>query len=186
MIRRENIPNAISIARILLMFPAIWMLLDEQYGIAMIFFSIAGISDALDGFLAKRYGWQSQIGGVLDPLADKILLISVFVSLAWMGAIPWWFVIVISLRDLGVFAGGIYYNVTVEKFTAEPSLVSKLNTTMQILLVLLVVLDLWKQWVPEWILSALIFGVLVAAIWSFVGYVLKWLQKAEDHEKHLS
>jgi len=180
MIALQNIPNAISIGRILLMFPALWMLVSQQYGNAILFFMIAGISDVLDGFLAKRYGWESRIGGILDPLADKILLLSVFIALAWISAIPWWFVAIISIRDFSLFLGGLYYNVAVDKFIAEPSLLSKINTLLQIVLVLMVLFDLWQAVVPSVMIFSMLVLIVITATYSLSRYYLKWSKKAAE------
>ena len=74
----RQLPNTISVFRILLVFPIIYLLLQQQYQQALVLFLIAGVSDGVDGFLAKHYGWQTWLGGVLDPLADKFLLVSCF------------------------------------------------------------------------------------------------------------
>ena len=103
---REDIPNLISVLRIFLSVPVVWMLLEQRFDIALILFAIAGVSDGLDGFLAKHYGWQSRLGGLLDPMADKILLVSSYVSLALLGLIPVWLMLLVILRDLVIVTGG--------------------------------------------------------------------------------
>lgn len=87
---RRDIPNIISVFRILLVLPVVWLLLQQQYTMALVLFAIAGVSDALDGFLAKHNGWESRLGTILDPLADKLLLVCSFLTLAWLGLIPFW------------------------------------------------------------------------------------------------
>ena len=105
--RRQDIPNLISITRILLVVPLVVALLDYQFGIAMVLFAIAGISDALDGFLAKHYHWESRLGSILDPLADKLLLVAGFATLTWLGYIPNWLLWLVIGRDIMIVTGGM-------------------------------------------------------------------------------
>ena len=182
--KREDIPNLISIMRIFLSVPVVWMLLEQEFGVALILFAIAGISDGLDGFLAKHYGWQSHLGGLLDPLADKVLLVSSYLSLALIGIIPVWLVLLVILRDLVIVTGALVYNFRVETLEAEPSRISKVNTAMQIFLVLAVVLDKGLFDLPlDWV-QAMIWVVAVTTVASGVDYVWVWSRRAADHKKH--
>jgi cardiolipin synthase len=99
-VNRSDIPNLITILRILLVPPIAYLLYWGDYDIALLLFLGAGLSDALDGFLAKHYGWMSRLGGLLDPIADKALLMSSFIVLAWVDLIPVWLVVVVVLRDV--------------------------------------------------------------------------------------
>jgi cardiolipin synthase len=99
-VKLSDIPNIITVFRFLLVPPLVLLLLNHQYGAALIVFGVAGFSDALDGFLAKRYGWSSRMGALMDPLADKLLLVSSFVTLGWLGWIPLWLVALVILRDV--------------------------------------------------------------------------------------
>ncbi len=179
--RARDIPNLISIARILLVAPVVWALLEGYYTWAVLLFAVAGISDAVDGFLAKHYGWQSRLGGVLDPLADKLLLIATFLSLAWLGMISWWLVVLIVCRDVIVIGGGVLYNWLIAPFHAEPSWSSKVSTTLQIVLGVAALFHLglvplpvvWFDWL-EW-------AVATAVILSGLGYVYEWSRRAVQH-----
>lgn len=179
--RREDIPNLISILRILLSIPVVWMLLEQRFDIALILFAIAGVSDGLDGFLAKHYGWQSQLGGLLDPLADKVLLVSSYVSLALLGLIPVWLMLLVILRDLVIVTGALVYNFRIRELEAEPSLLSKFNTLAQILLVLAVVLDRGLIALPLALVQGLIWLVFFTTILSGVNYVWVWSHRAADY-----
>ncbi len=181
MLKARDIPNLISAARIVLVFPVIWLLLHEAYSTALWLFLVAGVSDALDGFLAKTFHWQSHLGGILDPLADKFLLVSTYVCLALLGALPAWLVGLVILRDLVIIGGGVIYNYTVERFEAEPSILSKLNTFMQILLALVVVFHLAGSPVPDWLPATLVWVVVFTTIASGLGYVLEWSRRAREH-----
>lgn len=174
----KNIPNLISILRICITVPVIWGLLQEWYGVTLILFAIAGFSDGLDGFLAKHYGWQSRLGGYLDPLADKVLLVSCFFALGWLGHIPYWLIAVVVFRDLLIVAGATAYHFHVSHLDAKPSLISKFNTFMQIMLVLLVVLDKGVMPLPAELLSGLIWTTFATTVMSGVGYVWVWSRRA--------
>jgi len=158
----------------LITIPVVWALLYEHYGAALLLFAVAGFSDALDGFLAKHYGWESQMGGILDSLADKLLLVSCFLSLGWLELVPYWLVVVIFSRDLLIVAGGTVYHFQVSRLDAAPSLISKLNTVIQIMLVLLVVFDKGVTALPSGLLVGLVWAVFATTILSGVGYVWVW------------
>jgi cardiolipin synthase len=95
----SQLPNLISVGRIVLVGPLAWSLASERYGTTLVLFTIAGVSDALDGFLAKRYGWTSRLGSLLDPLADKLLLVTMFVLMAGFQMLPVWLVALAVLRE---------------------------------------------------------------------------------------
>ncbi|MGV6826303.1 MAG: CDP-alcohol phosphatidyltransferase family protein [bacterium] len=171
----------ISVGRVILVFPIIWLLLDGQYKTAILLFLIAGISDGVDGFLAKHFHWQSRFGGMVDPLADKFLLVSTYVCLAILQTLPWWFVGLIVLRDLVIVAGAVAYNYRVEQLEADPTLISKLNTLVQILLALLVVVDLAYQNVPAVLITVLFWSVVVTTIASGLVYVVEWTRRARTN-----
>ena len=180
----RDIPNLISILRIFLSVPVVWMLLVHEFGAALVLFAIAGISDGLDGFLAKRFGWKSQLGGLLDPLADKVLLVSSYLSLGLLNIIPIWLVLIVILRDLVIVTGALVYNYRVRELEAEPSFISKFNTFAQILLVLASVLDRGLVPLPEMLIQGMIWVVLLSTIASGVNYVWVWSRRAADHGLH--
>ena len=174
----RDIPNIITVFRFLLVPPVVMLMLNQYFGAALIVFGIAGFSDALDGYLAKRYNWTSRLGGLLDPLADKLLLLSTFITLAWLGWIPLWLVSLVILRDLVIVAGAIVYHMRIEQLDAEPSVVSKLNTVTQILLVLAVMFTQAIQELPALWLDVLLYSVLATTIWSGLDYIWTWGRRA--------
>lgn len=176
--QRSDIPNLISMLRILLTLPIVWLLFEQQYALSLILFAVAGFSDGLDGFLAKRYGWQSYLGGLLDPLADKALLMSSFLVLGGQGLIPIWLVILVIFRDLTIVGGALYYNFSVEELDANPSLISKFNTLLQIMLVLLVVTDAGPLALPYPIVEWLTWATGLTTLISGGAYVWVWSNKA--------
>ena len=181
----SDIPNIITIFRFLLVPPVVLLLLSHRYGAALVVFGVAGFSDALDGFLAKRYGWSSRMGALMDPLADKLLLVSSFLTLGWLGWIPLWLVVLVVLRDLVIVIGAMIYHWCVEHFeTADPTLVSKLNTFAQIMLILAVMFSQSIQALPVLWLDALLYSVLATTVWSGLDYVWIWGRRTwSRHDK---
>ncbi|MGB5305348.1 MAG: CDP-alcohol phosphatidyltransferase family protein [Gammaproteobacteria bacterium] len=174
----SQLPNIITIFRFLLVPPVVILLLEGQFGSALIVFALAGFSDALDGFLAKQFNWTSRIGALLDPLADKLLLVSTFVTLAWLGLIAPWLVALVILRDLVIVTGAVVYHMCIEHLEAEPSLVSKLNTFAQILLVLVVMFSRVFENIPGFWMDVLTYSVLITVVWSGIDYVWTWSRRA--------
>jgi cardiolipin synthase len=182
--QRKDIPNLISVLRILLTIPIVWLLYEQQFSYALILFAVAGVSDGIDGYLAKRFDWQSHLGGLLDPLADKALLMSSFLVLGGLGLIPVWLVMLVIFRDLTIMGGALYYNFSVEELDADPSLISKLNTLLQIVLVLLVVTDAGPLNLPARMLTWLVWATGFTTLVSGIAYVWVWTNKARDKGWH--
>lgn len=180
MIRLRHIPNLITVLRILLVGPIVWALLEERYQLAIGLFLVAGVSDAVDGFLAKQFDWSSRLGGILDALADKFLLVSTFLALWWLGMFPGWFVFLILARDVVIVSGGIAYRTRVGIFDPAPTLISKLNTFLQILLAALGVLHLGISPLPAWVFEVLIWSVVATVLLSGAGYVMEWSRRAAN------
>ncbi|EMR12836.1 CDP-diacylglycerol--glycerol-3-phosphate 3-phosphatidyltransferase [Methylophaga lonarensis MPL] len=175
---RKDIPNLISVMRILLVIPVVMALLDEQFALALLLFAVAGVSDGLDGFLAKQFQWQSRLGSILDPLADKLLLMASFTSLTILGFIPWWLLLAVIARDVIIVTGGLAYHYLIGRFELMPLWSSKINTFLQIALVLLVIIQ--QQWFPglEILVTAGIWLVLASVINSGSEYIIVWGLKA--------
>lgn len=177
-LKTRDIPNLITGLRILLVPPFLWLLLQERYGAALSLFVIAGISDALDGFLAKRFGWTSTLGGILDPIADKLLLMGAVLALGWLNELPAWLVVLVILRDLIIVAGAISYHLMIERVEASPLWVSKLNTLMQLMLVFAVIVNYGIAALPAWLLAGLIYLTALTTGWSGCAYVWQWSRRA--------
>ncbi|KAB7623209.1 CDP-alcohol phosphatidyltransferase family protein [Alkalilimnicola sp. S0819] len=180
--RLATLPNLISFARLLLVGPILWLMLQGRYQLALGLFLLAGLSDGLDGYLARRFAWQSRLGGFLDPLADKLLVTSSFVVLASQGLLPVALAVVVLLRDLVIVLGALAFYRLRGAFAAEPLPVSKLNTVLQLLVVLAVMLPpawwwLAEPWRPE-ILRGLFLLTLATVVTSGVSYVLRWGRRA--------
>lgn len=158
-------------------------MLNGQFGLALILFAVAGVSDALDGFLAKTYHWESRLGSILDPIADKLLLVASFTTLAWLGLLPMWLLWLVIGRDLVIVLGGLAYHYCVGKFELLPLWSSKINTFLQIALVLLVMLQ--QHWVGEFENLVTIGKWLVVAsvVNSGTEYILVWGLRAWQQMK---
>lgn len=158
--------------------PIALLLLREQYGAALLIFMAAGLSDALDGYLAKRFNWHSRLGSILDPLADKVLLVTNYIVLGLMGGLPLWLVVAVIGRDVIVVSGALAYHMLIGRYEMAPSIASKINTALQLVLVVVVVASLGIVNVPVWLVNALIYGVLATTVWSGVDYVWTWSAQA--------
>lgn len=177
--KRSDIPNLITVLRILLVLPTGWVLLRQDFALALVLFLVAGVSDGLDGFLAKHYGWTSRLGALLDPLADKALLVTCYAVLAWIELLPPWLLVLVVTRDVVIVAGAVVYNYRIRRLEAEPTLISKLNTVLQIALVLLVIVQqLAPDWVPAGWIQLLIYAVTASVVWSGLDYVVTWGRRA--------
>ncbi len=177
----RDIPNAISLLRIILVVPVAMLLMDKRFDWALSLFVIAAVSDGLDGYLAKHYGWTSRLGSLLDPIADKMLLVTCFVLSGWLGLIPMWLVWAVILRDLLIVLGATSYHYLFGPFMGEPTLISKLNTVIQIALVVLVIFDQGFVALPEELIEVLIYAVLATTVVSGLGYASIWLRRAITH-----
>jgi len=127
-----SIPNIITLGRILLVPVVVWAIASGQMAIAFAVFIVAGVSDAVDGFLAKRFHMTSELGALLDPLADKALLVSIYVALGIWGAIPRWIVILVVSRDIMIVSAVIVSWLFGKPIPMKPLMVSKLNTVAQV------------------------------------------------------
>ncbi|EGV19051.1 CDP-alcohol phosphatidyltransferase family protein [Thiocapsa marina] len=174
----RDLPNIISVLRLLAVAPVMYLLLSEEYGWALVLFAAAGASDGLDGYLAKRFDWRSRLGGILDPLADKALLVGCFLILGWEGLVPAWLVIAVILRDLVIVSGAVVYNYRVEAVEAAPLPISKLNTVLQILLVVMVIMAAGPFSLPGGLIETMIWACFVTVVVSGAQYVWIWSRKA--------
>ncbi len=181
--KAQHIPNLITSLRILLVPPFLWLLLQERYEIALLLFVMAGVSDALDGFLAKRFGWTSEFGGILDPIADKLLLVGALLALGWLKELPIWLVALAILRDVIIITGAVSYHLMIERVQASPLLISKLNTLSQLVLVFIIIVHYGLFTLPSWLVSALIYLTALMTVASGAAYVWQWGRLAWQHSR---
>jgi len=175
----KDIPNIITMGRMLLIVPIVMLLVNNLLIESLVLFVVAGASDGLDGFLAKKYNWQSDLGALLDPIADKFMIISVFISCVYIEIIPLWLAIIVILRDLVIILGGIYYDKIINHIgTMKPSIVSKINTFVQIFLILIVIFNNINPIISAYWLNAIFYVVLTTTVLSGADYVWTWGLKA--------
>ncbi|MCX7059021.1 MAG: CDP-alcohol phosphatidyltransferase family protein, partial [Proteobacteria bacterium] len=158
--------------------PSMLALLAGRYELTLLLFGVAAISDALDGWLAKTFGWTSRLGKILDPIADKLLLVCVFLTLAWLGRVPVWLVATVVLRDLLIVSGAAAYHFLIGYLEGHPTPVSKLNTLLQLLLVLAVTAAAAWPAVPSALLVALGAATFVTTVVSGIDYVMTYARAA--------
>jgi cardiolipin synthase len=172
-----NIPNLITLGRILLVPVVVWAISSPgAMWIAFVLFVVAGVSDAVDGFLAKRFGMASELGAYLDPLADKALIVSIYLTLGINGAIPRWLVILVVSRDI-LIVGGIMLSWLIGKpLKIKPLLVSKLNTAAQIVFACVVLGSLGFDIKADMLTLVLMALVAALTLLSVAAYVADWVR----------
>lgn len=176
----RQLPNLVSSIRMVLVVPIAVALAHHRILTTLWLFGVAGASDALDGFLAKRFGWQTELGGILDPLADKLMLATGFVMLWLLRLVPLWLTATVIARDCIIVLGAVSYRILLGPIKAKPSRVSKFNTLAQVTFILVVLGTQQFSWPPEWALSlgALVFVTVVV---SGIDYVLVYARQAANY-----
>ena len=171
-----SIPNLITLARILLVPVVVWAITAGEMRIAFVLFLAAGISDAVDGFLAKRFGMSTKLGAYLDPLADKAMLVSMYVALGIIEAIPRWLVILVVSRDIMIVSAVMLSWLVDKPVALKPLLVSKINTVAQIALVCVVLAALGFDLRADIAVNGLAALVAALTLLSVAFYVREWVR----------
>lgn len=175
-----HVPNILTLLRIAASPILILLLKNGQYSAALWVCALAAISDALDGYIAKTFHCQSKFGAILDPIADKVLIVSVVVMLAVNEVLPFWLLLVVVFRDLLIVGGWVLLTLLNTEVTIRPSLISKANTVVQILLLLMLIVDkAGLLLVPDFAMSALMTVVVITTVLSGIHYV--WIWGFTDH-----
>ena len=177
-----SIPNLITLGRILLVPLVVWAIASGRMQLAFLLFLAAAISDLVDGFLAKRFGMKTELGAYLDPLADKVLIVSIYVTLGITGVIPLWIVILVVSRDF-MIVGAIILSWLVDMPIAiKPHLISKLNTAAQIVFACLVLASHGYQISAEPVLTLVMVLVAILTSLSVVLYLAQWVRHINSAE----
>jgi cardiolipin synthase len=172
-----SFPNILSFVRLLSVPLVVWLVLDGQMTVAFWLFVFAGLTDAVDGYIAKRYNAKTELGAYLDPLADKALLVGIYMSLGWLGHIPPWLVILVAFRDLTIIGGALLEQTITQSFKSKPMWISKFNTAMQIALAALVLARLGLGFDDWGVTQALVLVVATTTVLSGLVYLVRWTRR---------
>lgn len=173
----RHVPNLISLARILLIWPVVTSLGAGEYLQTLMWFVVAAVSDGLDGFLAKRWNCASALGKFLDPLADKLLLVIVFVYGAWLGLLPVWLAVAAVARDFVIGLGAVVFRLWFGPLQGKPTAISKINTVLQLVFVSVAILFAAKQVPPQELVDFLAIATLATTVASGAHYLLRFVQR---------
>ena len=167
-----NIPNLLTLSRIVLV-PFLIVLLSNQYFFySFLVYTIAGFTDALDGFIARYFNARSRLGAILDPIADKCLMVAMFVTLSTLYTVPFWLMVIVVLRDVFIVIGYWLLLISTKKIDLKPLWLSKLNTIVQFLYILLVLVSLTWSLEINSILVTMSLLVLLTTLTSGVAYLI--------------
>jgi len=174
------IPNAISIMRILLIAPIILLFVYGEFGWALVLFVVASLSDGLDGYIAKKYDWNTRLGAFLDPAGDKLLVAWSFGTLAFLGQIPVWLAVIVITRDVLIVAGSFMYHYLVRRLEGDPTFISKLNTGLEFAFLIAVMSKAAFGWPDDITITVIGAAVLVTVVISGYDYVSNWIRSARS------
>jgi cardiolipin synthase (CMP-forming) len=174
----RHLPNLISVIRLALIWPILVTLHAGKYLPALALFMAAAVSDGLDGYLAKRFNWTSETGKILDPAADKLLLVTVFVECAWLDLTPWWLTAAVVARDVLIGLGALTFRLWFGELHGRPTAISKVNTAAQLFYVMLVVLNVATGMPPHEVLDTCALLTFATTAVSGVHYVLTFTRRA--------
>lgn len=178
-----NLPNLITLGRLLSVPLAIWLVLAGEFAAAFWLFVVAGLSDAVDGFIAKHFDQRSEIGALMDPIADKALLVSMYVTLGIAGQLPNWLVIMVVFRDMLIVGGFLLVAALAHPMRWEPLYVSKLNTALQIMLIAVLLAQLGLGLIDLGLTLALIYAVAATTLLSGGAYLVRWAKALAGAEE---
>ena len=177
-----SIPNLITLGRILLVPVVVWSILTDNMFLAFVLFLVAGVSDGVDGFLAKRFDMTTELGAYLDPLADKALIVSIYLTLGINGVIPLWLVILVVSRDILIVGGIMLSWLMGNPLKIRPLLVSKLNTVAQIAFACVVLGSLGLNYAVPVFKLVLMGLVAVLTLLSIAAYLAEWVRHMNSTE----
>jgi len=172
-----NLPNIITLLRIAATPVAVWLILEGRLMAAFWVFVAAGLSDAVDGFIAKQFDMETELGKFLDPLADKALLVSVYISLGLGGYLPTWLVIMVVFRDVMIVGGAMLFETMTHSLTMQPLMISKVNTTLQIVLAAGVMANAGYGIEFDGGMDVLVILTAMATVASGLTYAVVWVRR---------
>jgi cardiolipin synthase len=175
--KSENIPNLLTIMRLLLTVPIVYFLFERRFEPAFYLLLLAGLSDGVDGYLARAYHWHSRLGSLLDPLADKMLMLGVFTMLTYLHQVPVWLLSIVILREVVLMSGTVVLHCVVGPYDIEPIIISKVNTFLQIILTFLLIFNLSYHFVPVAWVNGLMYVVFTTTLVSMLAYMWIWSRR---------
>ena len=164
--------------RIILILPILVLFISDEFGWALGLFVIAGLSDGIDGYIAKKYHWDTRLGAFLDPAGDKLLVAWSFGTLAYLGHIPVWLAVIVILRDVVIVAGSFIYHYLVTRLEGQPTAISKLNTGLEFAYLIFVMSQAGFGWPDDITITVLGAAVLITVVISGYDYVSNWVRSA--------
>jgi cardiolipin synthase (CMP-forming) len=177
-----NLPNAITFARLFCVPVVVWLILVDRMSAAFWLALAAALSDAVDGIIAKRFDMETVLGAFLDPIADKALLVCIYVALGHEGYLPVWLVILVVFRDVLIVGGAILFHTLTQSLTMKPLMVSKINTVTQLFLAVVVLAAAAFSLDDTALRPILIYVVAVTTLASGTAYVISWTRLADEME----
>lgn len=174
----RHLPNAICLVRIALVWPVFAAIERGELTLALILFAVAAVSDGLDGYLAKRFHWTSDLGRFLDPLADKLLLVAVFLACVWQGLVPLWLAVAAIARDVMIGGGALVFRLWFGPLGGHPTVVSKVNTALQIAVLVFAMIDGAGHVDLQGLVFVLAVLTLMTTVWSGADYIARFLRRA--------
>jgi len=172
----NHLPNLISFLRLACVPWFIHSVITQEYTTALTLFSIMALSDAIDGYLARRFDWTTQIGAYLDPLADKVMLVAAFIFFASIDVLPLYLVVLVVGRDILILLGAVVFQRTGKKLQIKPNMVSKVNTFVQIILVLTLIATNIIV-IPDILITILVMVTVITTLISGFLYIIDWGEK---------
>jgi cardiolipin synthase len=177
-----NLANLITLGRLLAVPVIVWFILSGDFIATFWLFAAASISDAIDGYVAKNFDQRSDLGALLDPIADKTLIVSLFVTLGIAGDLPDWLVILVVFRDLLIIGGFLLAAALAQPIAWRPLMVSKVNTTLQLVLVVVALAQLAFRFNDGGAVTALIYLVGATTVLSGGAYLVRWARSLAGPE----
>jgi len=177
-----NIPNLLTLGRILLTPVIVYFILEDHPLQALVLMAVAGITDMADGAIAKHFNMRTTVGSYLDPMADKLLLVSTIVCLFYVNEVPLFVFLAVVFRDVIIVAGAVVYEVVTRRLKMQPTFLSKTTTTLQIFYVLLALLHMAYDF-SDVLMSVAMWLTFVITVASGVQYMVLWTYKAVRQEE---
>jgi cardiolipin synthase len=167
----SSIPNLLTVFRFFLVYPIVISILEENYQLTLFFFFLAGISDYLDGYLARKYSWESRFGKILDPISDKVLVIATLISLSLVGEINIYLAMFLLSRDLFIIVGVILSSLLLDNYEIKPYFSGKFNNFVLMTYLGCVIIEVSFDLVPLFFLHFLMVVLLVTSLYSVIEYL---------------